>query len=372
MKTITKIFFLILILISSNCFAKEYYIKEAGITFEVPPGFNIVTPDTKDPNVKQEFINSLRQQNAVLYLYNLEQMAEIYVVYSVTGDSQSTKDYFYQPNTLSEKQKQEIKKSFGNKINGIVDNVSVRTAYAARYMEVQAHTKETRIKSYITVKNGASVGFNGVALLSSSPTNLDMALEGILNSVKYENNKIFSDTKLASKSNYYATNTSSSSTQKSNTSTIADKAIIKGVTKGLGAALLMGIFYLCKWLWAKLKNSPSTIRLLHLTEIKEIWFLFIPPIFALIAGFVTLPAYGLYILLKALVTAQSAFYAFVLWDGKSFSRQTISIFCIAFAFLFCPLFRIRMDKADWQILDIIFAIAFILINIFLIKPKPNK
>lgn len=134
--------------------------------------------------------------------------------------------------------------------------------------------------------------------------------------------------------------------------------------------LLIGFIYFIQSIIRK--NTSMHIKFLSLSYIKEIWFLFIVPVFGLIAGFVTLPIYGLYILLKALVTFQSAFYAFILWDSKSLSRQAISIFCIAFAFLFCPLFRIRMDKADWQVLDIIFAIAFILINIFVIKPKPNK
>ena len=116
MKLITRILLIFLVAISFTCSAQEYTIDDAGISFKIPQGFSIIDPKIKDPNIDERAYAELKRQKAILYLYNLEKRAEIYIVYAVTDQTKKASDYFHLSEKLDTKMynffKEELAKKF--------------------------------------------------------------------------------------------------------------------------------------------------------------------------------------------------------------------------------------------------------------------
>lgn len=248
MKLITRILLIFLVAISFTCSAKEYVNTEVGVSFEIPKGFSIIDPKVKDPNVTDDFYALLKKENAFVYLYNMDKFTEILIINTANEDTRKAKDYFYMREHMDTKTNNAFKDAFAKKMSATIDNISIRTTYAARYLEVIGHNKEVNLKSYVTIKNGETYGINANTVVGKDTSVRDYALQIILSSIKYHKSNIYSDTKLQNSP------TKSVSNSKPGNMT---QMLQKGVS-GFGAAVVFAIiYYLGSFIWGKIKGQKK-------------------------------------------------------------------------------------------------------------------
>lgn len=99
------------------------------------------------------------------------------------------------------------------------------------------------------------------------------------------------------------------------------------------------------------------------------WLMFIVPIFSLYAGCVGFHSYGWYDFLRIVVTLQAAVFAFLFYQEQ---HKTPAFLFAAIALLFNPIIKVRLSRSDWETLDVIVGIIFILTNLWLIKQKQQQ
>lgn len=248
MKLITRILLIFLVAISFTCSAKEYVNTEVGISFEIPQGFSVIDPKVKDPRVTDDFYALLKKENAFVYLYNMDKFTEVLLINTANADSRKAKDYFYISDHMDSKTYNTFKDAFSKKMSATIDNVSVRTTYAAKYVKIIGHNKEVNIKSYITIKNGETYGINANTVAGKDTSVRDYALQIILSSIKYHKSNIYSDTKLKT----VPINSFGNSKQGNIT-----QMLQKGVS-GFGAAVVFVIiYYLGSYIWGKIKGPKK-------------------------------------------------------------------------------------------------------------------
>ena len=250
MKLITRILLIFLVAISFTCSAQEYTIDDAGISFKIPQGFSIIDPKIKDPNIDERAYAELKRQKAILYLYNLEKRAEIYIVYAVTDQTKKASDYFHLGEKLDTKMYTFFKEELAKKMLCTIDDVSVRTTYAARYIEVKGHNDSGSLKSYLTVKNGASYGINGTIEKGQDPAIRDYALEIILSSIKYKKSNVYSDTPLKK-------NLGSSGANKKSDVSLGERMAIKGLSGAFTTIIVFAVFSIASYLLGKVRKSKK-------------------------------------------------------------------------------------------------------------------
>lgn len=201
LKNIFKYSFLILLLFVKSCYASEYYIKEAGITFDVPEGFKVLTENSDNRDYftiinsnKQDFIRKLKQENCVLLMYKIDQnqnnMMEIHVVYFENDFSKKVRDYSLYPNLLSNVEfKAQVKRGWELNQGYKVKNLSEKSVLKTCYVDMDAILNDNSVKSFSTIKNGAMYAFNG-AIIGTDRMLLNETMNNFICSVKYDSDSI--------------------------------------------------------------------------------------------------------------------------------------------------------------------------------------
>ena len=101
----------------------------------------------------------------------------------------------------------------------------------------------------------------------------------------------------------------------------------------------------------------------------SMWLMFIVPVFSLYAGCVGFHSYGWYDFLRIVVTLQAAVFAFLFYQSQ---YKASAFLFTAIALLFNPIIKVRLSRSEWEPLDVMVGIIFILTNIWLIKQKQQK
>lgn len=240
--------------LSTFCYAKEVILEQANVKVNIPNNYIIATQNDipekilKDFNISpQELTQEFLNKNIIMYCYDTNTMTEFYFVYSVSDDSKKVKDYYLANDIFSDtKFKNDFIQGFEKVQNSKVTDFSTRDTHDAKYIDIKSIPNGTNGKyarSFITIKNSASLGINGRSY-SDNNIILDNSIEQILSSIKFINNNITKNNAKDVKSN------------------IIEKSVYKGLTSGLSAVIVMIIFFIGKSIWNKRKQNslPTNIK----------------------------------------------------------------------------------------------------------------
>ena len=246
------ILLIILLTICNSSFAKTIEFKSQNIILNVPNKCEYFTRDFVPVNVcnelnitKSQAINRLISSNALFCCYDLDSMSEIILIYSETKETKGVGDFLNMPTNGIEKFKKELAKRFEKEFQCIVERTDVVDTANARYFRLEGFTNDNGIITnnvrYITIKNGAAVGFNGF-VTNGNTAEIDKLLRYFVNNVRFSD-----DINMSSKSY----NKSTITTKKPST---LDRAITKGISSAIAWAIVFGFISLGSYIWNKLKG----------------------------------------------------------------------------------------------------------------------
>ena len=251
-----------------NSYSQEHQLDGTNIKVNIPDNYTVVTKNIipsktlKDLQLtEKEILEMLSTNNALLYCYNLDNFTEIYFVYNISQDSKSVGDfYLLKDDDFNNELLTLIKNGTENKFNWSIDDYKKLNTYNAKYIELKAHPnndKSIYIKSYVTIKDGASFGINGLSY-SGNNTALDLTLNKIINNVVYINNPVTAN-------NSYNNKQLLKQKEKDNKLFIK-KATIKGISSAIIVIITLSLLYLIKSLLEKRKanHTPSLLDALIL------------------------------------------------------------------------------------------------------------
>ena len=273
---------LAIIMFSGNCFANNITFGTEGINLDIPNNFTNVTEYNVPPKALRDFhtsskaiLDDLRKAKAILYSYDDISKTEIYLIYNKNEKSIQIKDSNSFANVFNPEESQKSFESvFKTRFNAKLESISTEIINGNYYI-VASGSKWERgnkvlIKCYSIIKDGVSLGYHGLNY-SNNTSILDSSLRSILKSAQYRNSvpippKIEDqNTNQQSKEkdlvNSKATNLTSNKGNKADSSFFHslnfEKMLTRGISKALSVFLLLGLFFVLKFVWNKLMNNGT-------------------------------------------------------------------------------------------------------------------
>lgn len=236
-------------------YAQQHNINDVKMSITLPDTYLVITQQTNEESLfqqlgytKQNMLLDMKNNNIYLEAINYDIPLQLRLIVIENSYSKNIEDTRVDPSFLNENSyKLEYQKAQQKKFNITIQSFSTYENKDALYGIANGVTTINGINycilNYTTFRNGRGIILN----FSSTGDKKNILTEEsrkIVDNIIYNEKSTYSNKKHSKEniSNYNSNNT------------ISDRAFERGFIKGLGAMLLIGLFYFVSYIWKKYKN----------------------------------------------------------------------------------------------------------------------
>lgn len=252
-----KLLILFLLLFTLPVSAKQYSPTPYNIKFDIPDNYYVITYDTNDKALFQKLnidVAKLKQMmlNKHILMICIDPQKDIEVDIIAYTDSNSRTVGDLANGKLSDKEllSPKFSQAIQEKMQSENQRINIENINTAKYLVVDANIQTPTAygfsKVYTTVKNGMTIGINGIAYAPNEQY-MFSNVKQIVGRIDYSNAENYTEQRKQSVPTYVAKENSNNTKSYNNDSSLKSNPLYKGLVGGICAALFVAIRYLYEW-----------------------------------------------------------------------------------------------------------------------------